>query len=669
LAALAAASLACAAAVPDLMPLPASIAWGGGALAIDATFRVALAGVRDPRIVSAAARLPARLARQTGIAIALDATADAASATLVIECRGPGEKVQSPREDESYRLEVTTKQARISAATPVGALHGIETFLQLVAPGPGGFAVPAVRIDDKPRFAWRGLMLDVSRHFLPVEVVERNLDGMAAVKLNVLHWHLSDDQGFRVESRRFPKLQELASGGLYYTEEQVRHVIAYARERGIRVVPEFDMPGHSTAWLAAYPELASAPGPYRIERGFGVFDPCMDPSREAVYRFLDGFIGEMAALFPDEYFHTGGDEVDGKDWNRSMRIRRFKRAHGFRSNQALQAYFSRRVHAIAAAHGKKAIGWDEILDRALPKTSVVQAWRKDRLAGAARHGYRTIFSNGYYLDLMQPAWLHYANDPLGGDAASLRAAAKARVLGGEACQWAELVDAENADLRIWPRTAAIAERLWSPADVTDIASMYRRLASASARLELVGLTHRSIEGPMLERIAGGQPAGALGTLAAALEPVKGYARHATRDYTTQTPLNRMVDAIPSESDAAREFAAAVDALLAGDRAQAEPIRTRLTAWRDQYDALKPVFDASSLAAELEPVSRDVSAVASAGLDALDALEAGRTAAPAGWAETLERAATPRAELLIVVLEPVRRLVDAASTPPPPRSGP
>jgi hexosaminidase len=371
----------------------------------------------------------------------------------------------------------------------------------------------------------------------------------------------------------------------------------------------------------------------------------------------------MAALFPDEYFHTGGDEVNGKDWDRSPRIRRFKRLHGFKTNEALQAYFSKRVHAIVVAHGKKVIGWDEVLSPALPKSAVVHVWRGSKtLAEAARLGYKVILSNDYYLDLMKPASFHYRNDPLGGDATALSAEEKARVLGGEACQWAELIDTENAEFRIWPRMAAIAERLWSPPEVNDTASMYRRLESASVRLEYLGLTHRSVQKPMLERIAGGRPAGALKTLATALEPVKGYARHSGRTYKSSTPLNRMVDATPAESDAAREFAGAVDALLAGDQAQREPIRRRLAEWRDQYEALKPVFAASFLAAEIEPVSRDVSAVAAAGLEALDSRPQ-----PQAWVDAqnqlLDRAKAPRAELLIVILDPVRKLVQAAAASP------
>jgi hexosaminidase len=165
--------------------------------------------------------------------------------------------VQSAQEDESYRLTVTPLGARLDAPNPLGVLHGMQTFLQLVDLDAGGFGVPALTIDDHPRFPWRGLMLDVARHWIPLADVKRTLDGMAAVKLNVFHWHLSENQGFRVESKRFPKLQEMGSDGQYYTQDQVREVIAYARDRGIRVIPEFDMPGHATAWFVGYPELAS----------------------------------------------------------------------------------------------------------------------------------------------------------------------------------------------------------------------------------------------------------------------------------------------------------------------------------------------------------------------------------------------------------------------------
>ncbi len=181
-------------------------------------------------------------------------------------------------EDESYRLEIDQFGCPAERTQlPSASMRGLQTFLQLVQTTGDGFAVPAISIDDSPRFPWRGLMIDVGRHFIPLDVLKRNLDGMAAVKLNVFHWHLSENQGFRVESKKFPKLAEMGSDGLFYTQAEVRDLIAYARERGIRVVPEFDIPGHSTAWFVGYPELASGPGPYEIERKWGVFDPAMDP--------------------------------------------------------------------------------------------------------------------------------------------------------------------------------------------------------------------------------------------------------------------------------------------------------------------------------------------------------------------------------------------------------
>jgi hexosaminidase len=250
----------------NLMPLPAHATPADGKLAVNQSFRIALAGYREPRLERAALRLIQHLERITGMPLAHELASSAAEATLEIATTGPSLPVQKLGEDESYRLEVTPAHARLTAANPLGALHGMETFLQLVQADRESFSAPAVQIDDRPRFPWRGTMLDVSRHWMPVEVVERTIDAMAAVKLNVFHWHLSDDQGFRVECKRFPKLHELGSDGHFYTQQQVHAVVEYARDRGIRVVPEFDMPGHATAWFVGYPELASGPGPYTIER-------------------------------------------------------------------------------------------------------------------------------------------------------------------------------------------------------------------------------------------------------------------------------------------------------------------------------------------------------------------------------------------------------------------
>src|SRR6266496_968730 len=474
------------AASPSLMPWPASIqASSGGALLISPSFTVIAKNSPDPRLPSVAEIFLSDLRRHTGtLQLNFNVASGSESGQLEIQSGAASKKPQQLGEDESYSLTVTSSKAELKAPTTLGVMRGLQTFLQLVQVSPQGFAVPVITIEDKPRFAWRGLMIDSSRHFMPVEVIKRNLDAMAAVKLNVFHWHLSDNQGFRVESKRFPKLQELGSDGLYYTQDQIRDIVAYAHDRGIRVVPEFDMPGHCTAWFVGYPELASGPGPYSIGRQFGVFDPAMDPTRESTYKFLDKFIAEMTKLFPDQFFHIGGDEVNGKQWDSNPKIQAFMHAHGLKNNADLQAYFNKRLQKIVARNGKVMEGWDEILRPELPKEIVIQSWRGQKsLADAAQQGYRGILSSGYYLDLINPTSAHYAVDPFTGPTGSLSDADKQKILGGEACMWSEYVSAENVDSRIWPRMAAIAERLWSPKEIMDVDSMYARMEAVSRMLE------------------------------------------------------------------------------------------------------------------------------------------------------------------------------------------
>ncbi len=650
-----------------LMPVPARLSIGEGRMIIDENFRIAVTGYTEPRLQRAVARFLQRLGNRTGIPMPGEILSDPGAAALEVRCAAAGEKVQSVSADESYTLEITGRSARLSAPSPVGILRGLETLLQLVDIDGDSFGVPVVTIEDHPRFAWRGLLIDVCRHWQPIEVVKRNLDGMAAVKMNVFHWHLSDDQGFRIESKVFPKLQGMGSDGNYFTQDQVREVIAYARDRGIRVVPEFDMPGHTTSWFVGYPELASAPGPYQIERKWGIFDPAMDPTREEVYRFLDSFIGEMARLFPDEYFHIGGDENNGKQWDASARIQAFKKQHNIPDNHALQAYFNKRLLEILTRHGRKMVGWDEILHPDLPNSIIVQSWRgQASLSDGARKGYRGILSYGYYLDHILPASYHYLVDPLGKEAAGLSDEDRRRILGGESCMWSEYVTPENIDSRIWPRNAAIAERLWSPADVTDVRDMYRRLESASDELDALGLTHHVSYPHMLGRLAGDHPAGPVRILSDILEPVKYYARGQSRTYTSFTPLNRLVDATRPESDAAREFAWLTEGALAGGagaKAGFQALRTSLARWRDNDARLKPIIEDSFLLKEAALLSETVSAVASIGLQALDYLDAGKVP-PGEWkrqqSAILDRAEKPQAELLIMIVPAVRKLVDATS---------
>src|SRR6202046_5659769 len=496
-----------------LMPMPSSLQMGTGALPIAGSFSVVLDGYKEPRVDRAVQRFVRDLSQETGMPLRYEAV-NPANATLVVHADYPSKPIQEVSEDESYVLDVSTSGAKLTAPNALGIMHGLQTFLQLVEITPTGFVAPAEHIEDSPRFPWRGLCMDVSRHFISLDVLKRNIDGMAAVKMNVLHLHLSDDQGFRVESKEFPKLQQMGSGEHYYTQLEIRDLIAYASDRGVRVVPEFDMPGHSTSWFVGYPELASAPNSYQIESKWGIFDPAMDPSRESTYKFLDKFIGEMAELFPDAYFHIGGDEVNGKQWDVNKKIHDFMRANKLKNGQDLQQYFTLRVEKIVSKHHKIVVGWDEILGPDMPKTIVIQSWRgQDSLAAAAKQGYSGILSSGYYLDAMEPARQYYSVDPMVNADAALSPDQQKFILGGEACMWSEYINDENIDSRIWPRTAAIAERLWSRQQVQDVDSMYLRLNAISRQLDHHELRPRSSMESMLARMAGTNHVAALVTLA------------------------------------------------------------------------------------------------------------------------------------------------------------
>jgi hexosaminidase len=645
-------------AADDLMPVPTRATWAEGRLAIDAHFTVASAGAADPRIDASLGRLLARLRAKTGLALA---PAGAKGARLAVRAQAASAAVQALGEDESYTLSVTPRGAELKAPTSLGIIRGLETFWQLVRGEKGAFYAPAVAIEDHPRFPWRGLMLDPCRRWEGLDVVKRTLDGMAAVKLNVFHWHLSDDQGFRIESKVFPKLQGSGSDGLFYTQEQVKDVIAYARDRGIRVVPEFDTPGHSSSWLVGYPELGAGPAPSSPVRTWGIFDNVLDPAKEPVYDFLDRFVGEMAALFPDAYFHIGGDEVTPRTWNANAADTDFMYAHKLTDANDFQAYFNTRMNPIVTHHGKRMVGWDEVLSPDLPKDIVVQSWRgAEALAEAASQGYDGMLSNGYYLDLSLPADSHYLSDPLP-PGSTLPEALRKHVLGGEGCMWGEFVDPNTIDSRLWPRAAAIAERLWSAADVRDVEDMYRRLEIESGRLEAEGLQHRKNYLPMLARLAGGRDTAPLKVLADLVEPVKRYRRGEMRAYTSATPLDRLVDAARPESMAARAFRASVDRFLSGATPDDE-VRKSLTTWRDNHAVLDPILAASPTGAEARSLSRHLSNLGTLGLEALGAVGAGKVP-DAGWTaaatKTLKEARKAQAEVELAVGLPVRKLVLAA----------
>ena len=629
-----------------------------------------------------------------------------------------GELIPTLQDNETYQLSVSPSLITLKAQTERGMLHGVQTLLQLV--NRTQRSIPAVDIDDKPRFAWRGLLIDSVRHFMPVDTIKRQLRGMASAKLNVLHWHLTDDQGWRIASTAYPKLQILASDGLFYTQQQIREVVQYATLLGIRVVPEFDVPGHASAIAVAYPELITQPGPYKMQRHWGVFEPLLDPSNPQVYQFIETIISELAELFPDVYVHIGGDEIEPTQWQQSQAVQHYMQQHQLADEHQLHAYFNQQVQQILSKYGKQMMGWDEVFATDLPKDIVVQSWRGlDSLQHIASSDYQVLLSTGYYVDQPQEAAYHYRNDPLttfkqpnfkpqdiqhwqhwqftmprlkgsavsgefvllsneAGKQVLLRfnnqqarlinelepranlqrftvdswmgpsqfeldlnkdviqqgriligntpysvsgtrlaqgsgskalpamlqdfvAASKLptdlpklhkNILGGEAAIWSEIVQADNLDLRLWPRLYAIAERLWSPATLTDEDKMYRRLSlMRTYASEVIGLefTQQQLAGfkQLTSQNADIEP---LIILAEAVEQAQYYTRHHSKfqqhNYHQLVELKQFVDYLPAQSLTLVELKRQILLFQQGDIQAQKFIEQLLQKWQQNLPKLK-----------------------------------------------------------------------------------
>ena len=686
---------------PDLMPLPRAIAVQSGTLAVTGPFAPRWAGCGNAKFLAdAARRLQTDVSRQTGLILEAEAVVP-----LTIRCSNARRAVDA---DEGYALRVTAAGIAIEAGGPAGVLRAFATLRQLVGLSPKAITLPMVSITDGPRFAWRGVMLDPARHFIEVTTLKRQIDAMERVKLNVLHLHLSDDEGFRVESRRYPKLTR---GRDFYTQAEIRDLVAYAADRGVRIVPEFDVPGHSRAIVAAYPEL----GVVGKKLFLGRPDVALNPAVPQTYRFLTGLFNEMAALFPDPHFHVGGDEVAKDVWEDSADVRALMAREKLSDRKAVEGSFMRRVREIVIAAGKQMIGWEEVAATGVPTDAIVQAWQTSNAVGtASAKGHRTIVSAGYYLNLLMPAGYHYAIDPLAPSAAGLtpehalrlrkrnpllaamvtdalvdfpRGAMspeqEARILGGEATLWGEIVDDTLIDQQLWPRAAAMAERFWSPASAADVPDMYRRLATVSDQLSVAGLADRATRQRMAARLSPGD-SDALETLLAVTGPVRNMAHdHRIKAMLAGKrivqPLNDLADAAPVDSLVAHRFTAQTRAYANGDRSQLAPLRAQLTLWRVNDARFIAIASGKPMLEAALPASRQVAALAEAGLAAVDAIEAGKPLdAKAGSAAralldalAVQEAASwrpfdaflnpqPPADLIVKIGPGLRILIDAAT---------
>ena len=740
-----------------------------------------------------------RLYRQTGLPMLNWHAESEKDATLVIDIRNaPKSEVQDIHSEKSYQLESRNGQIIIRSERPYGAFHGLETFLQLVTTDVTGYFVPAVLIQDEPRFPWRGVSYDTSRHFIELDVILRQLDAMASAKMNVFHWHIWDDQAIRIQLDNYQKLWQDTADGDYYTKDEIRHVVNYARNLGIRVIPEISLPGHASAVAHAYPELMSGMGEqsYPHQRVWGVFEPLMDPTNPELYKMLASVFDEVVELFPDEYFHIGGDEPNYQQWKDNPKIQQFIKDNNLDGERGLQSYLNTKVEQMLEQRDKKMTGWDEIWHKDLPTSIVIQSWQgHDSIGRAAKEGYQGILSTGYYLDQPQPTSYHYRNDPMpkgitiddqlhqgekfatydwvkprnkggprtgnltiieatdgsyraftdyngksreevfiieyvpgvkfkghfdnfmsytefnydfadgklkdtsyqlignvrwpatgelvassdmaggvipepkGGYPAELTEKEQLLILGGEITIWGENLDSMTIEQRLWPRSYAIAERLWSSQELTDERSMYKRMTVMDTWSEIsLGLRHYADSNMMLKRLANGADETPLLTLAKYIEPAQYYSRHWEKWISTPNEgdlynqyerLNRFADALPVESLAVYEMKDLVAAYAQGDKAALDALAMHYQSVKLAAQQAKPIFAANVASVETVPVADAAIKVADLGLTWIELAKQGSDISQSD-AEAYQRIINENAiifdETIVAILVPTEQLL-------------
>jgi hexosaminidase len=517
-----------------LVPWPQTVAPRSGAFTVDRGTRVVLPEPAHPEVRAIAAFLSEAIRASTGAAVPVVEVPGgrAAGKTLSLVLEAGTDSASR----EAYRLTVTPGNVRLSSATPRGLFLGVQTLRQLLpVPGARGRTIPAVEIADAPRFAYRGMHLDVGRHVFPVSFVKKYIDLLALYKFNTFHWHLTEDQGWRIEIKRYPKLTEVGGfrnatlvghsrdrparydstryGG-FYTQAEVRDIVAHAQSRYVTIIPEIELPGHSQAALAAYPELACTPGPFEVATRWGIFEDIYCP-KEETFRFLEDVLLEVTQLFPGEYIHIGGDEAPKKRWRESPLAQEVIRREGLKDEHELQSWFIRRIERYLNAHGRKLIGWDEIIEGGLSPTATVMYWRDRKDAGVGVHAEqdpaKLAASQGNNLIMTPNQSLyfdHYQADPKGEPLAiggltpleevyayepvpaGFTPEEARHVLGAQGNVWTEYMKTpEHVEYMVFPRLLALSEVVWSPKEARSWSAFTRRLPAHLRRLDAMGVNH------------------------------------------------------------------------------------------------------------------------------------------------------------------------------------
>lgn len=514
---------------PGLIPKPASLRMLSGS-----AFHLTPATAIMVSPASAAARATAKylaavLRPSTGFPLPIRASPGSAESVIELRLGGTDRRLGT----EGYTLQAGSRRLVVASPTAAGLFYGVQTLRQLLPPDIFSprlitrtpWVVPALRIRDVPRFAWRGLMLDVARHFYDKASVLRFLDLMALHKFNTLHLHLTDDQGWRLQIRRYPKLTQVGArrtasplkgdrkesdgipyGPYCYTREDIRELVAHARQRFITVVPEIEMPGHALAALSAYPTLSCTGSLFQPRTRWGVEADVFCAGKDETFRFLENVLDEVIALFPSPFIHIGGDECPKDRWQKCPACQARIQAEGLKDEHELQSYFVRRMDSYLRSKGRRLLGWDEILEGGLADGAAVMSWRGT--AGgiaAARAGHDVVMSptTHCYLDFYQsldtdrepeaigahlPLHQVYAYDPI---PAELTPAQRGRILGVQGNLWSEyLYSWRDVDYMAYPRAAALAEVAWTPQAERDYDQFTGRLASHLPRLDLLGVCYR-----------------------------------------------------------------------------------------------------------------------------------------------------------------------------------
>ncbi len=501
----------------NIIPIPMELVEDRGAFVLNDESSICAIGDEAKTIADFFAQ---KMRRSTGFDLAV--STDKADATIKLSI--------DPKlglKEEGYTLTSTKDGVRIVGQSPAGLFYGMQSLMQLLPAEIESFkqvdsviwSIPSVNIKDEPAFAYRGMLLDVCRHFLTVEEMKRQIDILAMFKINRLHWHLTEDQGWRIEIKKYPRLTEVGSKriegdgteyGGFYTQEEIKEVVAYAQARFITIIPEIEMPGHSMGAIKAYPELACNPtrqdgSPYEVRNIWGVEEDVYCPGKETTFEFLSDVIDEVAPLFPGEYFHIGGDECPKKRWEKCPLCQKRIKAEGLKDEHELQSYVIRRAQDMLAKHGKKLIGWDEILEGGLAPSATVMSWRGEEGGiQSANMGHDVIMtpgSGGLYIDHYQgdpkvepvaifgyaPLAKTYSYFPIPKDIAEDK---RHHILGAQVNLWGEyLYTAQAYEYRAYPRLLALAELTWSPREKKNFEDFTRRLNNAYVRMDAYDINY------------------------------------------------------------------------------------------------------------------------------------------------------------------------------------